>query len=608
MVLYGLLFMLAFIASLCLTPPVRAVARWAGVLDLPDGRRKLHPHSVPLLGGVSVFISFYVCLWLVGTQLESPSARSAFQLASAMFVPSLIILALGIVDDKWSVRPMAKIAVQLAAGLLVYYQLGIRIDTLATLVVSDSQMLGLLSLPATLFWIVLITNAFNVVDGMDGLATGVAFIALACMFTVSLQMNQPAIAFAAAPLAGAVLGFLRYNFNPASIFLGDSGSLFLGFQLAVLSIVGSQKSSTAVAVAAPIFVLALPLIETATSAMRRFVSGRSIMQPDSAHIHHQLIRLGCTPRRAAGILYLASGAFGLASLFVVHSGSPNIGLMAISFCALTVLAIQRLGYSEFAEINGALKRFVHQRQIMQNGVICRKLAGDLANAASLADAWTALKTAAEQLGFSYVELTLKSSNGAHEAPFPHYAERLLPRPGSAQPRETTFAVSLASRQARGQVIFSRSTAATPLHSELPLLINAVAEILPRAIDRNLTAPIQPPRTVPAAFAVASDHNRMTCDSCRSPHLHRSRSRSTLEQFRKKLTARRLFECGDCGWRGWKAQHADATMDASMARYIEPMDLRSLDLALQKAPQHSPFVLHSSSEAQQWTAIGQPRAQ
>ena len=601
MVLYALLFVLALVASLCLTPPVRAVARWAGVLDVPDGRRKLHPKSVPLLGGVAVFIAFYVCLWLVVTQLESPSARSAFQLASAMFVPSLVILTLGIVDDKWSVSPWIKIAVQILAGLLVYYQLGIRIDTLATVFIGSHQTLGLLSLPATLVWIVLITNAFNVVDGMDGLATGVAFIALACMFVVSLQMNQPAIAFAAAPLAGAVLGFLRYNFNPASIFLGDSGSLFLGFQLAVLSIVGSQKSSTAVAVAAPIFVLALPLIETATSAVRRFVSGRSIMQADSAHIHHQLIRLGCTPRRAAGILYLSSGLFGLASLFVVHSGSPNIALIAISFFALTVVAIQRLGYSEFAEINGALKRFVHQRQIMQNGIICRKLASDLGSAKSLGDAWSVLKTAARQLGFSYVELVLSPHANADQALLSRYAERLLPRPGSAQPRETTFAVSLSCGHASGQVVFSRSSAAAPLHSELPLLISAVAETLPRVIDRRLgtggdprpTPDIvlhsEPISTTQAALAVAARGETTTCCSCGSPRLHRSRSRSPLEQFRKKLTTRRLFECGSCGWRGWKLQKTGTTNTSLDARHFEAPDLRALDLALQNVPtqhQHS----------------------
>ncbi len=591
MALYGLLFAFALIVSLCVTPPVRALARKAGVLDVPDGKRKLHPRPIPRLGGVAVFISFYVSLWLVGTLLDSRSVHSAFELAAAMFAPSLLILVLGIVDDKYSVGPWLKLAVQSIAGLIVYYQLEIRIDTLAPLLIGNPTMLGLLSLPATLFWIVLITNAFNVVDGMDGLATGVAFIALACMFMVSLQMNQPAIAFAAAPLAGAVLGFLRYNFHPASIFLGDSGSLFLGFQLAVLSIVGSQKSSTAVAVAGPVFVLALPLVETATSALRRWVSGRSIMQPDSAHIHHQLIRLGCTPRRAAGILYLGSGLCGLASLFVIQGGSANIGLIALSFFAVTVFGIQQLGYTEFAEINGALRRFVHQRQIIQNSIICRRLATELANASSMNSAWSTLKSAASRLGFSYVELTLESRTLDLDTVLPRYAERLLPAPGSAQQPETTFAVALPGRLIRGQVVFSRSTVASPLHSELPLLISAVAESLPRVIERSLRTSADPsdatdrPQLSGPATAEAEPQSpgardaRTICCSCGSPRVHRSHSRSSVEQLRKKLTTKRLYECASCGWRGWKVQTIVAPQ--TVARTFEsPPDLRALDVALQ----------------------------
>ena len=588
--LYAFSFLLALVLSLAVTPAVRAVARWARVLDVPDGKRKRHLTSVPRLGGVAVFVSFYVCFWLIVTQLESPTAQSSFRLVSSMFAPSLLILALGIADDKWSVSPWAKIAVQIVAGLIVYYDLGIRIDTLTTLFTGDSLWLSMLSLPATLFWIVLITNAFNVVDGMDGLATGVAFIALACMFMVSLQMNQTTIAFAAAPLAGAVLGFLRYNFNPASIFLGDSGSLFLGFQLAVLSIVGSQKSSTAVAVTAPIFVLALPLIETATSAFRRFVSGRSIMKPDAGHIHHQLLRLGCTPRRAAGILYLSSGVFGLASLFVVQGGTPKVGLLAVSFFAVTVFAIQRLGYTEFAEINGALRRFVYQRQIIQNGIVCRKLATDLASVSSIQDAWAILRTAARRLGFSYVELTLHP-RAADEATAHRYAERLMPRPGSAQPPETTFAVALRGSTS-GQVVFSRSAAAPPLHSELPLLISAVAESLPHAIDRGLkTAPPRPapeprlPIDRPAASEAARktfdwNRNRMRCVSCDSFALHRSRSRSFVEHARKRLTRRRLFECATCGWRGWIMPNSVSTHGSTIGRHADAPDLRGLDEALQ----------------------------
>lgn len=588
---YGLSFAIALAISLCLTPAVRAFARRAGVVDAPDGRRKLHRSPIPMLGGVAVFISFYISLGLMVLEMDSPSAQSAFQLASATFAPSLLILGLGIVDDKWPVSPWVKMAVQAAAALVVYFQLGIRIDTIAPFDDLGASS-ALLSLPATVFWIVLITNAFNVVDGMDGLATGVAFIALACMFMVSIQMNQPAIAFAAAPLAGAVLGFLRYNFHPASIFLGDSGSLFLGFQLAVLSIVGSQKSATAVAVTAPIFVLALPLVETATSAVRRFVSGRSIMQADAGHIHHQLMRLGCTPRRAAGILYLGSGAFGLASLFVIQSGSAHVGLIAVSFFAVTVLAIQQLGYTEFAEINGALKRFVQQRKIIENGIICRTLAGDLTKAASIGDAWSILKSAARRLGFSYVELTLHPPGDADE-PVRRYAERLMPAPGSAQPPETTFAVALTGRgHAPGQVVFSRSTWAPPLHSELPLLINAVADCLPGVIERHFRTAVATPQSGHESPTVIVRANvepadgsperrradKAACRSCGSARLFRSPSRSILDRARKRLTSSRLYECGACGWRGWRLQIANATPPAPHTAFASP-DLQALDVAL-----------------------------
>ncbi len=390
MLSYFLPFGLAFSVSLCLTPLVRALSRWAGALDTPDGRRRLHATPIPRLGGVAVFVSFYGCVTLISGRLGSPHAYEASQLAFALFVPSLLILVLGIADDLWAVGPWVKIGVQLAAGLLVFYRLGIRIEHL-TNPFTGSSTLAALSLPATLFWIILVTNAFNIVDGMDGLAAGVCFIALSCMLLVSLQMGNTAIAFVVAPLAGAVLGFLRYNFNPASIFMGDSGSLFLGFQLAVLSVVGSQKSSTAISVATPLFILALPLVETSISTLRRFLSGRSILQADSGHIHHRLMRLGFTPRRAAGLLYLGSAAFGLASLFIIQSNATVVGLITLLLAAVTWVGIQRLGYSEFAEINSALKRFVNQRRIIQNSIVSRKLADDLRFVHSRDEAWPLLR-------------------------------------------------------------------------------------------------------------------------------------------------------------------------------------------------------------------------
>jgi UDP-GlcNAc:undecaprenyl-phosphate GlcNAc-1-phosphate transferase len=519
-------------------------------------------------------------------------------LALGLFVPSLVILVLGIADDIWAVGPWVKLSVQLIAGLLVFYHLGIRIENL-TNPLEGSVPLAAFSLPATLFWIVLVTNAFNIVDGLDGLAAGVCFIALSCMLLVSMRQEVAAIPFVVAPLAGAVLGFLRYNFNPASIFLGDSGSLFLGFQVAVLSIVGSQKSSTAIAVAAPLFILALPLIETAISASRRFLSGRSIFRADSGHIHHRLMRLGFTPRRAAGLLYVGSAAFGLTSLFTIHVNGSVVALIALFLAAVTWVGIQRLGYTEFAEVNSALKRFVHQRRIIRNSIISRRLGDNLSAATSVSQAWRLLKSAAEQLGFSYIELKINAYGDdvpdAFEPDAMHggrYAKRLDPqaRPGEI---ETSFAVPLTSSKGQlGEVLFSRSSAAEPQHSELPLLISAVANGLPRVLEKaceplmlavvpSTSEPdpiIAPRQGKPVVKREAGSPWDVICPACAAPSAHRSRSRSRLERLRKNHTAKRPYECDACGWRGWmlpeSARHREGTGIA-----CDPPDLQAIDLAI-----------------------------
>jgi UDP-N-acetylmuramyl pentapeptide phosphotransferase/UDP-N-acetylglucosamine-1-phosphate transferase len=495
---------------------------------------------------------------------------------------------LGIVDDLWSVGPWVKIVVQLTAGLLVFYHLGIRIENLSN-PISGVSSLAAFSLPATLFWILLVTNAFNIVDGLDGLASGVCFIALSCMFLVSLQMGNMAIALVVAPLAGAVLGFLRYNFNPASIFLGDSGSLFLGFQLGVLSIVGSQKSSTAITVAAPLFILALPLVETAISATRRFLSGRSILQPDSGHIHHRLMRLGFTPRRAAGLLYFGSAAFGLTSLFIIQSNATVVGLIALLLAAVTWVGIQRLGYTEFAEVNSALKRFVHQRRIIRNGIISRRLADDLCTATSVNEAWHLLKATAEQLGFSYVALKLNSQDHDDDGiQGGRYAKRLGRR--LEVETETSFAVAITGPNGQlGEVVLSRSSEAEPLHSELPLLISAVAHGLPRVLQRTFESPIfalpadKPPLdTIAGRMSAPSlepaKPSGTICPACAAAAAHRSRSKSRLERLRKSHTAKRIYECEECGWRGWiLPQHSRHEEGAVIA--CDPPDLQAIDAAI-----------------------------
>ena len=183
--------------------------------------------------------------------------------------------------------------------------------------------------------------------------------------------------------------------------------------------------------------------------MRRFLSGRSILQADSGHIHHRLMRLGFTPRRAAGLLYLGSATFGLTSLFIIQSHATVVGLIALFLAAVTWVGIQRLGYSEFAEINSALKRFVNQRRIIQNGIVSRKLADELRFVHSQDEAWLLLKSAARQLGFSYVELKVNSRNGVNDntPDRGRYAQHLCPSSHSGSGSDTSFAVTLAARKA-----------------------------------------------------------------------------------------------------------------------------------------------------------------
>ena len=541
-----------------------------------------------------MFIAFHVSLYLAATLVPGAQTTEAQLRAMAMLGPSLLILLLGTADDLRSVRPSMKIGVQLVAGLFVYYQLGIRIDML-TNPFTGTSTLAFLSLPATLFWIVLVTNAFNIVDGMDGLAAGVCFIALICMFLVSLQMGNTAIALVVAPLAGAVLGFLKYNFSPATIFLGDSGSLFLGFQLAVLSMVGSQKSSTAIAVTAPLFILALPLVETAISTVRRFLSGRSIVRADSGHIHHRLTRLGFTPRRAVGMLYIGSAIFGLASLFVIRSNATVVGLIALFLAAVTWIAIQRLGYSEFAELNSALKRFVNQRRIIQNSIVSRKLADDLRLIHSPDEAWPLLKKAARQLAFSNLEFRIWPLNDGREISEEptSYSQRLAVAADEVGD-ETSFSVALmAGGRELGEVVFSRPTAAAPLHSELPLLISAVAQGLPpllqqtsvaaaisedfAALDRGTAKLTMTPANEPVPSP--SPQLSVSCPVCAANRLARSRSRSGIERARKRLTQKRVHQCAGCGWRGWIIPGALSHVDPPVLNDGPSPNLYAIDDAI-----------------------------
>lgn len=299
---------------------IRSFALRRGLLDAATGDRKIHVGRIPRLGGVAIICAFYVSLAAV---LGSNSTVGAFfkgdwRHSMSMLAGGLVIAGLGIYDDVRGADAKTKFAVQFAvAGGL--YLIGFRIDHVAT--PFGSFWLGSLSLPITLLWIVGVTNAVNLIDGLDGLAGGVALIALATVCAISLIRPEPFMILVSAALAGSVFGFLFYNFNPASIFMGDSGSMFLGFMVATSSIRASQKASTAVTILIPIILLAIPIADTTLAVVRRALRRQGLFTGDREHLHHQLVASGLSHRQTVLALYVLSLTCALAALtlFIAQS-------------------------------------------------------------------------------------------------------------------------------------------------------------------------------------------------------------------------------------------------------------------------------------------------
>ncbi|MFI5178754.1 MAG: glycosyltransferase family 4 protein [Vicinamibacterales bacterium] len=308
------IFLAAAIVAATLTPGVRALALRVGAVDAP-GARKIHALATPRLGGVAVLAAGVSALALaagVSRVLGTPAESLLTPTARALGVGAAIVFAVGLRDDVKGVTPSAKLAaISLAAALALADGILIQRFTLF----HHTYQLGLLAMPATFLWIVGLTNAFNLIDGLDGLATGMAIIAATSCGLLLLIRGDRQNAVVLVALVGAGVGFLPYNFNPATIFLGDCGSLVFGFVLAVTAITGWQKGATALAVGAPLLVLALPIADVVGSVARRVAGRRPVFAPDQRHIHHWLLRLGLSHRGAVLVLYAC--ALVLAALAVL---------------------------------------------------------------------------------------------------------------------------------------------------------------------------------------------------------------------------------------------------------------------------------------------------
>lgn len=327
MTVYLLLALCGAALALVMTPLVSRGAIWLGLVDAPGGR-KVHAQSVPRLGGVAVVAATILAMILVrwlGPRDLNPAIWPSLQPFAAA---GALIFGIGLLDDVRGVGPVPKLAVQAVAATVVMMS-GLLIQRVTLLGVSWE--LGWLAWLITAGWIVGLTNAFNLIDGIDGLATGIAVLAGATCGAILVVRGHPAEAMMLAALVGASIGFLRFNFSPASIFLGDSGSLVVGFLLATTAIAGWQKGATALATGVPLMIFALPIGDLVTTIARRGLAQpatgpasisatlRKLVEPDRQHIHHRLLALGWSPRRTVLILYGVTTVLSLLALLTAQT-------------------------------------------------------------------------------------------------------------------------------------------------------------------------------------------------------------------------------------------------------------------------------------------------
>ena len=395
---------------------------WARRDDGRDGA------GVPRLGGVAMFAAslFALALLLLWDNDVTRRLTADPQLGRGLLAAVSCVFLLGLYDDLRGARPWQKLAVQATAGCILFFS-GYRVDLLTNPLSGGSFTLGWFALPITLIWLIAISNAFNLIDGLDGLAAGVGLFSAIALFLLALTTQNPFMAAIAAVLAGALLGFLPNNFAPARIYLGDCGSLTAGLTLAALAVRSSQKGPVIITMAIPLMVFGLPLLDAGVTTVRRFLSGHPIFSRDEEHLHHRLLKIGLTHRAAVLLLYGVAAFFALSSLLLVNYKSSAAPLIALLCGMLAWLVVRQMDYAEFSELDSHFRTaLATQRTVLRNHIHLRKAARELPSAQGIDAAWEIASRAFTLLEFDAAEcnlthgpghgsVTLRWNNPAHPA-------------------------------------------------------------------------------------------------------------------------------------------------------------------------------------------------
>ncbi len=335
----GLLaFVIALLIVLAIMPFVIKFAIKTGAMDAPD-KRKVHRKPIPRVGGIGIYIGFLAAVLIIG--LSTGIAQGHETELLGLIIGGTFIVIVGLIDDYKNLPAKVKLLGQIAAACILAF-FDIRIDYI-TDPFGSWIFLDYLSLPVTVFWIVGLTNTVNLIDGLDGLAAGVSTIASITLLLVAYRSGDAFIVFLTAALVGAALGFLKYNFNPARIFMGDTGSMFLGFMFAGISIIGAVKSAATIALIVPILALGLPILDTTFAIIRRYRGGVPIFKPDKGHLHHRLLDLGFTQRQAVLLMYVFSSFLGLSAIVLTEVKGYAMILILLFILSIIIYGAKKIG-------------------------------------------------------------------------------------------------------------------------------------------------------------------------------------------------------------------------------------------------------------------------
>lgn len=349
------------VTTLLLVPPIKRLATVAGAVDEPN-ERKVHHTVVPRMGGLAMFFGFLV------TYLVYFNHQSEFH---GIFLGMVVIVVVGIIDDSVGLEPKLKFLGQVVAALAAIFVGGLNIDLVNMF--GDHYSLGVLSLPLTIIWIVGITNAINLSDGLDGLASGISLIAFTCFGFLAYQRGDLMIFSVCLVLIGSILGFLKYNTHPAEVFMGDTGSMFLGFCLGTISIAGHFKSLTTMTLITPVLVLFVPICDTLWAIIRRLAEGRSPFSADKKHFHHRLLNNGMEHHHAVSVIYGISAALSISAVALANSSLFSLVVIPVLIAGVGLFFAQFFGMVDLRRFAAVVSRHIdqmfpfHLQSIMSRG-------------------------------------------------------------------------------------------------------------------------------------------------------------------------------------------------------------------------------------------------